>query len=350
MGPVVVAGGSGELGQWMVRCLLAQGVTDVRVVDINAYPGPERVRSIRCTLSDPDDLPALREALSGAETVVSMVMPPLLTATEREHIRCNVDGVLALLKEAREAHVRSFVYISSIAVMNHFISHHQAVEEDMPDIRSYNSCYDRTKRVAEDVVLAAHNVGGMWTCSLRLGSLICSPRSMQVRTLLGPVAFVQAAGKPIDTNHGINAAWGIWLAIQALGARDTRAGGEPFLLTRGAPLTVKQTARMVADRTKAPVWMLPAPAQWLMIQALWLMHRIATVVGARQPGLPPHLLLSIAKYEQTFSNEKAQRVLGYHPLIDLDAAFDLIVAEADRASSPAANIANLNNPLSERMP
>jgi len=343
-GPVVVAGGAGQLGQWMVRRLFAQGVTDVRVIDVNAYPGPEPVQSVRCDLSDAASLPRLQEALNGARTVVSMVMPALLTASESDHHRCNVDGVLQLLDASRAAGVRNFVYISSIAVMDHFTHHHDANEDDLPEATAYQSCYDQTKRIAEDAVLAAHAEDGMWTCSLRLGSLICSSRSLQLRGLLGPIAMVQDPGKPIDTNHGMNAAWGIWLAMRALDDRDPAAGGEAFLLTRGEPLSVLDVAQKISVRTDSLVVVWPTAFRWLVVRVLSILHHLAGRLGAHRPGLPTHFLFTIPEYEQTFSNAKAERILGYRPLITLDDAFDLIVSgrnvECIAQPRPQAQIAS----------
>ena len=123
VGPIALIGGSGELGHLFVARLVEQGVEDIRVIDLRPYDGPEPVTSYVCDIAEPGHRPRLEAALAGARSVVSMVMPPLLTARAVDYVRCNVRGVGAALDAARSTGVRSFVYVSSIAVMDHFVEH-----------------------------------------------------------------------------------------------------------------------------------------------------------------------------------------------------------------------------------
>ncbi len=328
LGPVVVAGGDGELGRLMVARLAEQGVDDIRVVGLRPYDGPERVDSFVCDLGREQQRWRLRAALKGARTVVSMVMPPLRTASAADYQRCNVDGVNALLAEARSAGVRSFVYVSSIAVMDHFVPHRDADETTpLPDPASYQIPYDRTKREGEDAVLAAHDPEGMWTCSVRCGSIICSPRAMQLTALLGRVAVVLTPGAPIDTNYGVNTAWGLWLAVAALEQRNVDAAGEVFFLTKGESLRGLDVAQRVARRLNTKVVTTPPWATQLIARGLRASHRLRVRLGMATPGIPLHRFLEIADYEQTFRNDKAEQVLGYAPIVSMEDAFDRLIDE-----------------------
>lgn len=326
-GPVVVAGGDGELGRLMVSRLAEQGVRDIRVIGLRPYTGPEQVSSLVCDLGAATARRQLQDALAGARCVVSMVMPPLTTATRADYYRCNVRGVAALVDEAAAAGVESFVYVSSIAVMDHFERHIDADEDTvLPALGDYELPYDRTKRLGEEAVLAAHRPHGMWTCSLRCGSIICSPNALQLRGMLGRAAVVLTPGEPIDTNYGVNTAWGIWLAMRALDKRNAAAAGEVFFLTKGEALRGADIAGHIARRMNTRVLTAPGWATRLLHGGLRAHHRVRARLGLRRPGIPLHRFLDIANYQQTFCNHKAERVLGYAPLVSMDEAFDQLVA------------------------
>lgn len=115
MGITVVSGASGFLGHYVTKALRAHG-HDVRGL-VRANCAGEGVEPRR--ISDLADRVGLRDALSGADTVVHLaarvhVMRDAATNPLAEFRRVNVEGTRILLEEAARAGVRRFLLMSSV--------------------------------------------------------------------------------------------------------------------------------------------------------------------------------------------------------------------------------------------
>jgi nucleoside-diphosphate-sugar epimerase len=237
--------------------------------------------------------------------------------------------VAVLLEESERAGVKSFVHISSIAVMNHFVDHVGADESlPLPHPSEYRSPYDATKRLGEEKVLAVKS--DMWSLSIRCGGIISSHRAMQFMGLYEKTGILLWAGKPIDTTHGVNVAWAVHLALGALQSRRAHVNREVFYVT-GEPLNQLDVAVHMTSRLGNTYRILPVILVQLILGGMWLVHSVkrlcACICGVTVPAIGLHQFVQMGKYSQTFSNEKARRVLKYTPILSTDEAFDRIVAE-----------------------
>ena len=107
-------------------------------------------------LSDPE---SLRPALSGCDAVVHVAADYRLWIPDPAAMyRANVDGTRELLRLAREAGVKRFVYTSSVATM-HFFTNGIVSNEDTPvSLADMVGHYKRSKFLAEqEAIKAAEN-------------------------------------------------------------------------------------------------------------------------------------------------------------------------------------------------
>ncbi|CAE6424743.1 hypothetical protein ACGC1H_002565 [Rhizoctonia solani] len=222
----VVVGGSGLVGQYVVRTLLARGETLVRIVDIvkprvpansdaNAVDSLSRAEFIQ---ADVVDYRSIADAISRpfgntgrtAEAVIHTVA--VIRSFERlgylkpiSH-RVNVEGTKNILRASQElGTVGSFVYTSSAGIFvppANFLrlgllgSQRGVVfGDDIPiDAPKTRNLYISTKFEAEGIVRAADGVKGVRTGALRPGMAIMGPESIFVSFILD--------------NPGINPTWG----------------------------------------------------------------------------------------------------------------------------------------------
>ena len=118
MGKVLVTGGTGFIGNHVVRLCLEQG-DDVRVM---VMPGEDRsplqsleVEIVEGNLLDP---PSLRRAVAGCARLYHLAaLFAVWTKDPNLHYRINVDGARHMMDAAREAGVEKIVYTSSIAAI-----------------------------------------------------------------------------------------------------------------------------------------------------------------------------------------------------------------------------------------
>jgi nucleoside-diphosphate-sugar epimerase len=116
----VVTGGAGFIGSGLVRALLSQGDSQVRVID-NLLTGYEanlqEVRSqIEWDRSDIRDAQAMQSAMRGAEVVFHLAAIPSVPRSIKDPVpshEVNIDGTFNVLRACVDAKVRRVVYAAS---------------------------------------------------------------------------------------------------------------------------------------------------------------------------------------------------------------------------------------------
>ena len=157
---VFLTGATGFVGHHVAKALAAEGA-DLRFL-IRKTSNLANLEGIRGEtyigdLAQPD---ALRPALDGCDAVVHVAADYRLWIRDPEAMyRANVDGTRDLLKLAREADVKRFVYTSSVATM-HFRKDGLIINEDTPvSLKDMVGHYKRSKFLAEQQAIAAAEDG-----------------------------------------------------------------------------------------------------------------------------------------------------------------------------------------------
>jgi nucleoside-diphosphate-sugar epimerase len=150
---ILITGGSGFLGINMIRFLLKKGITDIRSIDLLPFDYPEKDR-VQATVGDIRDLPALRQAMAGADYVIHTAAA-LPLYSEQDIMTTDVDGTRNVLTAAQEHAVARMVMISSTAVYG-IPDHHPLVETDrLIGVGPYG----KAKIMAEEVCLEFRKKG-----------------------------------------------------------------------------------------------------------------------------------------------------------------------------------------------
>ncbi|MDQ0893582.1 SDR family oxidoreductase [Agromyces ramosus] len=333
---VVVTGGTGFVGAHCIVRLLEAGHrvrTTVRsmaradeVLQLVRAGGPRAAASadgvevIAADLLHDDGWP---EAVAGASYVLHVASPfPMRQpADENELIAPARDGVLRVLRAARDAGVRRVVQTSSFAAVGYG---HAAdpgrpyTEEDWTDPDGRNvTPYVKSKTIAElaawgfidreggDLELAVVNPVGIF------GPALGQQLSTSVELLLG-LLNGRAPAVPPGTTTGVDVRDVADLHLRAMTHPD--AAGERFLAVAGDPITFHELAILLReqlgrDAKHVPTRVLP---RWLV--------RVGALVNPELRAVLPQLRRS-----QGASHEKATRVLGWQPRSTDDA----IVASAE---------------------
>ena len=136
--PLFITGGSGFVGQRVLRLLVEAGHSDVRVLtrDVGRVVLPAGWRAVRGSLSTPE---AWIAELTGVETVLHLASPTGKT-TKHAYEDAIVLGTKRLLAFAEDSGVQRFLYVSSCAA-------------GFPARRHYH--YAEAKRAAEELVRAS---------------------------------------------------------------------------------------------------------------------------------------------------------------------------------------------------
>lgn len=301
MARVFVTGGSGFIGQVLVRRLLGAGHSVGVLVRSEASAAKIRVlgaEPVRGELTDPL---TWRDELTGRDVVFHLAAETDVTADRARHELVTVRGTRAAVEAARHAGVPRFVHCGSEAAL---LAGAPLVDidETAPLRPDSEAAYSATKAVAEKIALDA-NAPGFATVSIR-PRFVWGPGSFLVEGLAaaakaGEFAWIDGGRHTTDVTFVENAVEGLVLGWQrgrpgqAYFVTDRhRVTLRDFLETQfeiyGADAAIPD---MDAETAAGEV---PVPARWFLGQ------------------------------ECTLRTDKAVLELGYEPVVEYAAGLDAV--------------------------
>lgn len=171
---VVVTGGSGGIGRYVVRELLQHGH---EVVSFDRVKPPEPEPGVHYRLGDHEDEGTIFELLAPAEAVVHLsAIPAPRTHANAFVFRTNVMGTYNVCEAAATLGLKKIVATSSINVLGmsfryrDFNPHYLPIDENHPDLPQ--DPYALSKVVGEDTVDMAHRRTGIPAVSIRPSHVI----------------------------------------------------------------------------------------------------------------------------------------------------------------------------------
>jgi dihydroflavonol-4-reductase len=157
---VFLTGATGFVGHHVARALAAEGA-DLRLL-VRRTSNLKNLEGIRgeTHVGDLADPESIRPALAGCDAVVHVAADYRLWIPDPAAMyKANVDGTRELLRLAREAKVKRFVYTSSVATM-HFRNDGIVINEDTPvSLDDMVGHYKRSKFLAEQEAVKAAEQG-----------------------------------------------------------------------------------------------------------------------------------------------------------------------------------------------
>lgn len=307
---VAVSGGSGFTGGALVRRLQDEGYpvrTLVRDPSKVAIPGVEIVGG------DLTDREALGRLVEGVDTVFHIAAMYRTEGRYEDFVEVNQTGTQALLEAAKAAGVRRFIYCSTIGV------HGNVAATPADETAPYNprDHYQSTKLAAELACRAEGEKGGIEVVVIR-PCAIYGPGDVRMLKIFrmvqkGVFMFVGNGQPNFHPVYIDDLVQGFMLAMTT-----PQAKGETFIIggPRYLPLREYIAAAAHTLGARTPTAQIPYP----------LMTAVARVCEAIFPllGMQPPIhrrRLTFYKHNRAFSTDKARRILGYQPRVDLDEGF-----------------------------
>jgi nucleoside-diphosphate-sugar epimerase len=243
---VLVTGGGGFLGSYIVKALLARG-DRVRSLGRGDYPQLS-AQGVEVVRGDIRDSAALAAACAGIECIFHTAAIAGISMDRDTYEAINRTGTELLLANARRCGVAKFVYTSSPSVV--FAGEDQCgVDEKAPYdfgwMESNRAFYSCTKAWAEQAVLAA-NSDALRTCALR-PHLIWGPGDTHLvprlltRARTGRLRKVGDGTNLVDITFVENAADAHLQAADALGTEQPATAsrspaGKAYFISQGEPV------------------------------------------------------------------------------------------------------------------
>ncbi|MDE1907010.1 MAG: NAD-dependent epimerase/dehydratase family protein [Rhodospirillales bacterium] len=316
---VLVTGATGFVGAAVARAARLAGYK----LRVTARRGSSRgnltgldAETIYLDLADPASFPA---ALQGCRYLLHVAADYRLWVPNEAAMRSvNIDGTLALLREAEKAGVERSVYTSSVAALGLTEDGSPADETTPIKPEHHVGAYKRSKYDAEQTVreLARTQDIVIVNPSTPVGPGDIKP------TPTGQMVLDAARGKmPAYVDTGLNVAHVDDVAAGHLLALEKGRQGESYILG-GEDLMLRELLALVAAQSgrKPPSIRLPVAP---LMPLAWAMERIAERTG-KTPLMTPDIL-KMARKKMFFSPQKAMTELGYAPRPAARAVEDALV-------------------------
>jgi nucleoside-diphosphate-sugar epimerase len=270
--------------------------------------GPPGVRWVEGDLTDAD---ALRRLVEGADAVIHVAAVYRTAGHPDSYYHdVNVGGTERLLEAAARAGVRRFVHTSTVGV-------HGDVKDPPADETAPiapGDVYQQTKAEAEALALAFHRRRALPVVVVRPAA-IYGPGETRLRKLFRAIArgryAIVGSGRafyhPVYIDDLVE---GYRLALSR-----PEAAGEAFILGGPRYLSQNELAALIARHTGGSVLPFHVPAAPVQFAGA-LVEAICVPFGI-EPPLHRRRVDFWTK-SRAFSIEKARRVLGYEPKVDVD--------------------------------
>jgi nucleoside-diphosphate-sugar epimerase len=308
---VALTGASGYTGGRLLEALRARG--DEVAVLVRPQSVSDRMRSLASRVVEGvlGDVTAASRLVEGVDAVVHVAAVYRTAGHPDSYYReVNVVGTERLLEAAARTGVRRFVHASTVGVHGHV--ERPPADETAPF--APGDIYQATKAEAERLALDFHRRRGVPVAVVRPGA-IYGPGETRLLKLFRAVArgryAIVGTGRtfyhPVFIDDLVD---GFLLALDR-----PEAVGESFLVCGPSYVSQADLAALVAKHTGGRVlpFRIPArPIQW----AGDLVEAICVPLGL-EPPLHRRRVDFWTK-SRAFTIEKARRLLGYAPKVDLD--------------------------------
>ncbi len=308
---VLVTGGTGFLGRYLVRDLLDRG-HDVHMMGRDFAPVRDLIaRGARVVSVDLRDRAAVRAACAGKEAVFHVGAKSEPWGKPADFHAINVGGTDAVVSGCRLHGVRRLIYVSSPSVVFDGANQIEA-PETVPYPTRFASVYSLTKKLGEDAVNAAR--GELETVILRPKAIFGpGDRALLPRLIAaarrGRLPQIGDGKNLVDLTYVDNVAQALVLALES----PTAVGGT-YTITNDEHPALWDLIREVLRHLQLSTQLRRLPLGVALVAAS-AMEAVAVVTG-REPTLTRYSALILAR-TQTYDITAAKRDLGYIPHVPL---------------------------------
>lgn len=317
---VFVTGGSGYLGRNLIRRLLRDGHRVKGLARGEASAGKIEALGAEPVRGDILDRESLLAGMAGCDWLVHAAADTGHGAFEARQHHTNVEGTRNVLRSARDAGIARAVHVSTEAVLLTGAPLHSATE-DLPIPLRHAGSYSASKAAAERAALA-ENCAALAVVVLRprfvwgrddttaLPQLAAAARS-------GALAWIGGGTYLTSTTHIDNVCEGIVLALH-----NGRAG-EVYFVTDGEPVEFRGFVSALLRRAGIEPPSKEVP-RWLVGAVATIGDGLARISGGRIRTPIGRQELGTVGVEVTLDIGKAQRELGYRPVISREDGLDTV--------------------------
>lgn len=313
---ILVTGGGGFLGRYIIKGLLGRGYT-VRSIGRSAQPelAKQGVHVIQGDINDPI---AVNTAVAGCQAIFHVAAKAGSGMHWNSFYEPNVLGTRNLLRAAKQYGTQYFIHTSSPSV----IFEGKPItngNESLPYPKQHLNPYSTTKAISEKDVLES-NSEHLKTIALR-PHIIWGPGDTHlIPTLIkkaksGRLRIIGNGENKVSVTHVTNAALAHLLALDAL--QEGKTEGKAYFINQTKPVKLWHFINQILDIHGLPPVLgnISLNKALLAGRAFEKIYRFLHLKG--NPPMTQFVALNLAE-DHYFSIKNAQHDLGYQPMLTVE--------------------------------
>lgn len=321
----LVTGGGGFIGRYVVKKLLDRG-DRVRVLGRKNYPelrklGVEIVRTDLCHKQP------VEEACRSMDCVFHIGALTGIWGRWEDFYQTNVMGTRHIISGCQKHGVPKLIYTSSPSVV--YAQEDQInIDETAPYPKKYLCPYPETKAIAEQVVLEANDPQKLITTALRPhlvigpGDTNLIPRLLD-RAKKGKLIIVGDGNNKVDLTYVENVAHAHLLAADRL-VPHSPVAGNAFFISQGEPVILWEWINRLLEKMN-----IPKIKKCISLSKAkkigWIMEIVFRLFHLKKDPPMTRFVASQLGTSHYFNISKAQKYLGYQPIISLKEGMELLI-------------------------
>jgi nucleoside-diphosphate-sugar epimerase len=315
----LVTGATGFIGSHLAERLVREGV-QVRALVRSPEKG-QRLAGLGVELVQGDVTApeSLQEAVEGCQLVFHAAARVSESGDQAQVWAVNVEGTRNVVKAAIAAGVERFIHLSSCAVYGSLQQH--GIDESTPT-RMRGNLYGDSKVAAEAVVFEAYREHGLPVVAAR-ASQVYGPGSYQFT--IRPIEVIKS-GKMVLIDGGRHLCKPVYISNLLDGlilcATQEAAIGEAFNLVDDAPIPWREFFGAYGQMLNVQSFpSAPFALAWLV----GFYNEVRAAVKGTKAKLNRGAVKSL-RSSNSFSNQKARRLLGWEPKVSFSEGMKLTEA------------------------
>ena len=329
MKKALVTGGGGFLGSRIVRMLLDQGIA-IRSLQRSDSPelkklGAEIIRG------DISDRATVINAAEGCDVIFHVAAKAGVWGDYDDYYQCNVTGTKNIIDACQTHHIQKLIYTSSPSVV--FAGKDEEnINESTPYPDQFLTAYQKTKALAEQMVLEANNET-LATVALRPhliwgpGDPHLVPRIIE-RAKAGRLRLVGKQSNLVDSTHIDNAALAHILAAEALAA-NADCAGKTYFISNDEPLPMKELINKILAAANLPAITKTIPTQ-LAYTIGMMMELVYKIFKLKDEPIMTRFIAKQLSCAHWYDLTAAKNDLGYQVKVTINEGMERLKASLNK--------------------
>jgi nucleoside-diphosphate-sugar epimerase len=325
MKQALVTGGGGFLGSRIVRMLLDKGIT-VRSLQRSDSPDLKKlgVEIIRGDISDRD---TVINAAEGCDVIFHVAAKAGVWGDYDDYYQCNVSGTKNIIDACKAHNIHKLIYTSSPSIV--FAGEdEEKINESTPYAEHFLTAYQKTKALAEQMVLEANNET-LATVALRphliwgTGDPHLAPRIIE-RAKAGRLRLVGKQNNLVDSTYVDNAALAHLLAAEVLES-NSKCSGKAYFISNDEPLPMKELINKILAAANLPPVTKTIPTQLAYTMGI-MMEFVYKIFNLKDEPIMTRFIARQLSCAHWYDLTAAKNDLGYQAKVTIDEGMERLKA------------------------